>query len=149
VRQFPSLLSTKTLPPELIFEEWRARRLYSDAPPLESYRTRFPDQFDRLRALVEQHSSGTLRAGDEDRTPAPPLPLDATNALPPRAVPAPPTVRTVPPLPRPLDEGNTNPTIDPAKETPADGGLPGASPSELSIARLYQQQETIGRGEFG
>jgi hypothetical protein len=149
VRQFPSLLSTKTVTPELIFEEWRARRLYSDAPPLESYRARFPDQFDRIRALVEQHSTGTLRAGDDERTPAPPLPLDAESALPPTLMPAPPTVRTVPPLPTPIDGRDTNPTIDPAKETKADGVLPGAGASELSIARLYQQQETIGRGEFG
>jgi hypothetical protein len=147
IHQFPALLSAESLPPELIFEEYRARRLYSDAPALESYRERFPAQFDRLRQLSDRHAAGTLRAGEDDRTPAPPRPLDAERALPPTAVPSAPTVRTVPPLPRTLDPGS-NPTIDPgAGNTSAVGSDWGSA--ELPIARLYKLQETIGRGEFG
>ncbi len=51
-RRFPELGPLPALPAQLIYEEYRARRLFGDAPPLEQYHERFPDQFAELRRLL-------------------------------------------------------------------------------------------------
>jgi hypothetical protein len=51
--QFPELGPASALPARLIFEEYRIRHVHGDQPTLESYRRRFPDQFEELRRLAE------------------------------------------------------------------------------------------------
>jgi serine/threonine protein kinase len=50
--RFPELGSADSLPAALIYEEYRARQLYGDRPPLDAYRNRFPAQFADLQKLA-------------------------------------------------------------------------------------------------
>jgi serine/threonine protein kinase len=50
--RFPELGSAASLPAALIYEEYRARQLYGDRPPLDGYRGRFPAQFADLQKLA-------------------------------------------------------------------------------------------------
>src|SRR5262249_21375769 len=45
VQRFPALGAKETLPTELIYEEYKARRLHGDGPTIDSYIGRFPRQF--------------------------------------------------------------------------------------------------------
>jgi hypothetical protein len=49
-RRFPELADPT---PQLIYEEYRARHLYGDRPPLIGYQIRFPEQFSALQKLAE------------------------------------------------------------------------------------------------
>ncbi|HEY7423624.1 MAG TPA: serine/threonine-protein kinase, partial [Gemmataceae bacterium] len=60
LERYPKLGEARHLPSRLIYEEYRVRRLYGGSPNLESYRQRFPDQFDELRQLVGQESLSAL-----------------------------------------------------------------------------------------
>lgn len=53
LQRFPELGTAQTLPPRLIYEEYRFRHLHGDRPPVESYRERFPSQFLEFKQLVQ------------------------------------------------------------------------------------------------
>jgi serine/threonine protein kinase len=54
VQRFPSLGAKETLPTELIYEEYKARRLHGDGPTIDSYIGRFPRQFQALQRLLHR-----------------------------------------------------------------------------------------------
>jgi serine/threonine protein kinase len=54
LKQFPELGSSRSLSPRFIFEEYRARQLYGDKPPLTGYRVRFPGQYAELERLARE-----------------------------------------------------------------------------------------------
>src|SRR5262249_19831593 len=62
--EFPELAPAAADTAELIYEEYRARQRYGDRPALDSYRERFPQQFERLSELLEKRPIGTLNASD-------------------------------------------------------------------------------------
>ncbi|MBI3408939.1 MAG: protein kinase [Planctomycetes bacterium] len=57
VEKFPGDLgSAKTLPANLVFEEFRVRHLFGDRPPLDQFKTRFPTQYAEVERLAKQHN---------------------------------------------------------------------------------------------
>src|SRR5262249_56461089 len=52
--QFPELGEARSAPAALVFEEYYARHLYFDQPPLDGYRERFPDSFEALKQIAGQ-----------------------------------------------------------------------------------------------
>jgi hypothetical protein len=52
--QFPELGTGRTIPPTLLYEEFRVRQRYGDQTPLADYRARFPDRFAELQNLVQE-----------------------------------------------------------------------------------------------
>jgi serine/threonine protein kinase len=56
LERFPELGSAPQLPAKLIYEEFRVRSHHGDRPLLESYRNRFPAQYDELRRLADAGS---------------------------------------------------------------------------------------------
>jgi serine/threonine protein kinase/formylglycine-generating enzyme required for sulfatase activity len=52
--QFPALGDVSALPPQLIYEEYRARMRYGDKPSLDSYERNYPSQFAEFLKLVEE-----------------------------------------------------------------------------------------------
>jgi serine/threonine protein kinase len=63
LEKYPELGSAPELPAKLIHEEYRVRHRCGDRPTLESYQTRFPDQFRELRRLVETTSGVPTPSG--------------------------------------------------------------------------------------
>ena len=57
LREFPELGTPDELPVALIHEEYRTRARNGPAPALTEYESRFPDQFPRLRRLIEPKSN--------------------------------------------------------------------------------------------
>lgn len=55
LERFTELGEASTLPASLIYEEYRARWVYADRPGLDTYRDRFPNQFETLRELVQKN----------------------------------------------------------------------------------------------
>jgi serine/threonine protein kinase len=53
-QQFPELGALRTLTPDLLYEEYRARQLYGDRPEVDIYRARFPNQFADLQRLIRE-----------------------------------------------------------------------------------------------
>lgn len=60
VDKYPELGKTRDLPPSLICEEYRVRHLFGDKPPLTLYKSRFPAQYDEMRAILEQEPLPTM-----------------------------------------------------------------------------------------
>lgn len=60
--EFPELLAAP-LPPELIYEEYRVRRLAGDAPDADDYVAEFPEQAARFAWLVEHDPRASAGAG--------------------------------------------------------------------------------------
>ncbi len=48
--------SSHTLPPTLVFEEFRIRQLFGDKPPLQQYQARFPLQFAEVEKMADKMS---------------------------------------------------------------------------------------------
>jgi serine/threonine protein kinase len=89
LHRFPELGSAVAPPIELLYEEYRIRRLYGDRPPLGAYRERFPQVFEELSRLVASNPVPTAAnagpAGDAPPTPTmsvPPMPSDYLPAIP-------------------------------------------------------------------
>jgi formylglycine-generating enzyme required for sulfatase activity len=88
LEKFPELGTAVEVPASLIYEEYRARQLYGDKPPLAAYERRFGRQFAELKRLIGQQPmpevSGTLipRTGDTpSETPVPmSVPAPATGS---------------------------------------------------------------------
>ncbi|MER3416564.1 MAG: hypothetical protein C4297_10180 [Gemmataceae bacterium] len=82
--RYPELGDLSGLSPELIYEEYRIRQMFGDRPQLETYQTRFPEQYDRLVHLVHDESplsrQVSRRRGASARSdivPASPMPKPA------------------------------------------------------------------------
>jgi serine/threonine protein kinase len=69
--EFPELGGAGALDAGVIYEEYRARHMFGDKPPLADYRARFPAQFDDLEKIVKNQ----------------PIPSAATTPLPGAPVP--------------------------------------------------------------
>jgi serine/threonine protein kinase len=86
LRRFPELGPVATLPIELIYEEYRVRRLFGDGPPLASYEARFPQMFEELSRLVAANPVPTVaNAGPaQDAPTTPPVSVQpmSSNYLP-------------------------------------------------------------------
>jgi serine/threonine protein kinase len=124
-RQFPELAGPDGLPAELLYEEYRIRQLHGDRPPLDSYARRFPEQFRRLKELVDKQ----------------PLPTDADKTFAADEPTLPGTAGT-PPEPGPKGAG-TSPV-------PGPWGDQGPEPSEmLPIVGGYRKIKRLGSGSFG
>jgi hypothetical protein len=50
--RYPELGGRDAVPADLVYEEYRVRRLYGDRPDLASYRERFPCQFEPVQELL-------------------------------------------------------------------------------------------------
>src|SRR5262249_15006304 len=53
--RFPELGSPASVPPALVYEEYRVRQIYGDRPALDSYRLRFPARFAELQKLLQDN----------------------------------------------------------------------------------------------
>jgi hypothetical protein len=80
--KFTELGAVKNLPVDLVYEEYRVRHLYADKPPLTTYRERFPDQFEDLQRLLQEHPVPTI--SDSVSQPSPTLVIPS-SASPPAA----------------------------------------------------------------
>src|ERR1051326_6931029 len=54
LHEFPELGEISALPPEVVYEEYRARQLHGDKPDLKTYSGRFPEQFKALQELLKK-----------------------------------------------------------------------------------------------
>jgi formylglycine-generating enzyme required for sulfatase activity len=70
--RFSELGPVHELPVGLIYEEYRIRHMYGDAPPLDTYRARFPQQFDSLKQMLHDRPVETLTATPAGRAMTPP-----------------------------------------------------------------------------
>lgn len=117
------------VPVGLLYEEYRARHRFGDAPGLAEYRSRFPDRYEEFRRYVELHPldrptpppTGTVRppAGDQW--------LDDIPAV-------------------TLADDNQPPTLSPTLSLPAS---PPAAASTREAADDYTLIEVLGKGAFG
>jgi serine/threonine protein kinase len=144
-REYPDLGKPSTLPAQLIYEEYRARRLYGDQPELPSYRQRFPDQYRGLQDLVRAHPVAT---GFE--TIQPPTPSKVRSASHPSQT-DPAVVETpTPPAEKPASSRTVHlPTPPTAAASPKP---PAEKPIEvLRVGEGYEYElfQKIGRGQFG
>jgi serine/threonine protein kinase/formylglycine-generating enzyme required for sulfatase activity len=57
LKKFPELGPAESLPPQLIFEEYRVRQRFGDRPLLNDYRGRFPAQYERVQQLVVEQAT--------------------------------------------------------------------------------------------
>ncbi len=143
LQRFPELGTATTLPVALIYEEYRARHLHGDRPPLNSYRERFPNQFEELQQKLRSEGMFTLaetstplieHLGSQPRTaPGEVLATWASSSATPADVPV--TVDKPSAVPAP-------PVASPSR-TPASGSL------LLLSGEGYQLLERIGNGQFG
>jgi serine/threonine protein kinase len=143
-RALPELGPLSALPAELIFEEYRARTLYGDKPKPESYRTRFPGQFDAFQAAIR---------GNPFATQAEPVPPTKTESKPPP-----------PPAPSPprREKGREGTATDATAKPPSARDRPASRPrgngasssgsglgSFVNMDSGYELIEPLGRGNFG
>lgn len=138
--RFPELGTVDTITPQLIYEEYRTRRLYGDRPELEAYNLRFPAQYDALCKLVERQPV------PEARSPQPPpkeaRPETVRSESPPGhdTLGSPKEPKPKPPQPRNLSGFPT-----PSKSS----GFNSTSSAIVSDPSAYQIFECIGKGTFG
>ncbi len=79
LQQFPELGTAATVAPELIHEEFVVRQKHDQFPSLDEYRRRFPNQFARLRKIIE--SEATPRVQEAKSTPMSAAPSSATDPV--------------------------------------------------------------------
>jgi serine/threonine protein kinase len=53
LQKYTDLGTTRTLPPNLVYEEYRIRHIYGDRPDVATYKARFPEQFPELLRRVQ------------------------------------------------------------------------------------------------
>jgi serine/threonine protein kinase len=87
-KRFPDLLNWTDLPPELIGEEYRARRWFGDHPSHDEYLRRYPQKSDQLRSVLEHIDAQTRKSLHDTTAPAPEPPQEpaqvAARPQPPR-----------------------------------------------------------------
>jgi serine/threonine protein kinase len=141
LRRFPELGPAATLPVELIFEEYRARHRYGDRPPLESYKKRFPDQYERLLQKLRSQSDVTFEETNSPFTRVLPDPRSAKTVPPsPEPVPPPPVAA------RPSDQATAGGAQVP-KRPPSSTGT--NSKTLVPVEGGYELLQRIGHGQFG
>jgi serine/threonine protein kinase len=143
--RYPELGGREGLPADLIYEEYRVRRLYGDRPDLGSYRERFPSQFEQVQQLVRQNPVPEPKPQAEQPTPS-----DYHTLVPsadgPQPVPAP------SPPPKPAKTNSPAPAAtfaDPNKVAAPSTPFQSTSDLVLTGGLGYQKLERLGRGEFG
>jgi hypothetical protein len=134
VRRYPELGPADTLPPDLIFEEYRVRHRHGDRPPLEAYRQRFPRQFEQLKRLDKTDPVSTTYDTIAPNTISSPV-------KPPKTAPAPQDDEA------PSTIAHT-PAPPPPPPKPKSGSASGTS-QLLPGGGEYEQLERIGKGQFG
>jgi hypothetical protein len=87
LERFPELGPTAELATDLIYEEYRVRRLFGDKPPLAAYRQRFPRQRRELERLLNEQPVPTPGANLSTPGAAPKEPsggsqMEANHVLP-------------------------------------------------------------------
>jgi hypothetical protein len=145
--RFPELGPAGSLAVDLIYEELRARHLYGDRPPLESYRQRFPGQFEQLERLVQKQPFSTqyktLRpssdapTGEEQAEHPPPGSGEKTDPGDPSDTPAPP------------EEVIGARTAITSAGSPGDKAPAGSTTEVLAATEGFTLMDRIGAGEFG
>src|SRR5262249_48227159 len=70
LEDYPELGVVGTLPP-LIYEEFRVRQIHGDKPPVDTYKLRFPNEFQELKRLVQEQPLPTIAQTNTPATPAP------------------------------------------------------------------------------
>jgi hypothetical protein len=85
VKRFSQLKPDAPTTTKLILEEYEIRHRYGDRPDLNSYRERFPQQFEGLQRLLAQKTKAS--SGPRNTTPPPPpeptvMPLARTSEVP-------------------------------------------------------------------
>jgi serine/threonine protein kinase len=121
LERFPELGEAPSLPPSLVYEEYRVRNLFGDHPALELYRQRFPAQFDRFEKILKVSPVPVPQP-----PPAPAAPHDTPTSVP------------LPTLP---------PSMAPPVVTPV--GPPPLAGDQLLPSEGYVLGEELGHGEFG
>lgn len=106
LRRFAADLSPAAVPVILLYEEYRVRHRYADAPPVGEYRARFPARYEEFRRYVERHPveppppppppPGTVRPSLNGPRPFEYTPSDFDETRPPAASPLPPTSAPAP-----------------------------------------------------
>jgi serine/threonine protein kinase len=124
LRQYPELGACEDLPADLVYEEYRVRWLFGDRPALETYRARFPLQFEEVQRRVNLH-------GPSDPPPEVRPPSDSRT--------------TGPSLTYPSDPLASTRTAPPSAPAPSEGSLSQSVPG----GEGYQLLERIGRGAYG
>jgi serine/threonine protein kinase len=78
----PELGTAASLPPALMYEEYRIRQLYGDRPPLDSYAVRFPAQFVALKQMVHDQPLPTRsKVADQPALSPPPRPSEEAGRI--------------------------------------------------------------------
>ncbi len=85
LKQFPELGTDRTLPPNIIYEEYRVRLVYGDHPHLDTYRSRFPAQFAEFQQLIQERLYSTPTDSHPLTLPSPSAPASqpSVSSLPP------------------------------------------------------------------
>jgi len=131
LEMFPELGTSRTVPAQLIYEEYRVRQLYGDHLPVEKYRDRFPEQYAQLTKLLKDQPLRTVQITAALPTPSPDPPTVKRPKVPvPEKTPAPASAKA----------GTASSQTSPI----------GASQGHtLSVAGGYKFIKRIGAGNFG
>ena len=138
LKRYPELGAADELPPALLYEEYRVRRLFGDHPTLELYRERFPRQFEQLRMLVNANPLPTANQTT-------PLPGDA-QPVQPRTVRAEDNGAENTPATPPLGNDEEESVSRLLREAQRQGTNEFGGLVDLTG---YRKLERLGRGEFG
>jgi serine/threonine protein kinase len=129
LNRFPELGAAAALPVSLVYEEYRIRHRYGDCPALESYKQRFPDQYEALRGLVQSKPVVSCAPTKQTWTQGPESRNQTTQAPPPPQV-----LSTYDTLKLP----QTNSPV-----------TQGGRPSLVRVGGGYEMLHRIGQGQFG
>jgi serine/threonine protein kinase len=136
--RYPELGGPESLPPDLIYEEYRIRHLYGDKVSLDQYRERFASQFEQVRLLVQRQPAATVIPSSY------PTPALASRKMETADKPAVANGR--------LDASDG--TLRPTKLAAGSAAPSGAAARLdkdliLSGGQGYRKLDRLGRGEFG
>jgi hypothetical protein len=113
LRRFAADLPAAAVPVSLLYEEYRVRHRFADAPPVGEYRARFPARYDEFRQYVDRHPLNPPSAGpdvgtvfpsaggtrDADVTKSTGVPSAPPSGRPPAPAPPPPAAQSKGPPP--------------------------------------------------
>jgi hypothetical protein len=140
LEEFPEIGSARTVSADLLYEEFRVRKLYGDRPASTMYKGRFPDQYTDLERLIHE---GSLKLA--------PVAAQSVQTAGYQSAVASPHLRRpgelkTPVVPQPAPE--TAPPPAPSS-VPSVSVTPSSGRSSMVVGNGYKLLTKIGSGGFG
>jgi hypothetical protein len=120
IRRFAADMAAAPIPIALLYEEYRVRHRFADAPPVAEYKARFPTRYEEFRRYVERHP-----VEPKPPPPSPPGTVDPAAVSPPVDLAGVTKTESIAPVPPPPDRA-------PADDEPD-----------------YKVLKVLGRGAYG